>query len=209
MNGDIIVGAAKQAHDWLDWATPVFTFLGVVVVAFYTYYAKKQRDAANEANSLSRDAQKAFQDATELGNRAWVMARLLLRPVIERAHALDQIVYCELSNCGRSPATNVRSRCILATRDEVPDEIDWTGEGSRLGLLPPNQGENLHTLDSRPTDIAQQLVTAVIGGRKVFFYACEVKYTDWFNKPRRTIMCWEYNVTLRKWMPAQKHNRME
>src|SRR5580692_8865016 len=107
MNGDIIVGAAKQAHDWLDWATPVFTFLGVVVVAFYTYYTKKQRDAANEANSLSRDAQKAFQDATELGNRAWVMARLLLRPVIERAHALDQIVYCELSNC-----VSLRQACM-------------------------------------------------------------------------------------------------
>lgn len=209
MTGDIIVGSAKQARDWLDWAQLVLTFGGVIVVGIYTYYAKKQREAAESANALTKNALDVSRDDTEIQNRAWVMARLLLRPVPRAAHELDTIVYCELSNCGRSPATNVRARCILATGDEVPDEIRWAGESSRLGLLPPNQGDNLSTLDSRPIDMEPHIVAAVIDGRKIFYYACEVAYTDWFNEPRKTTTCWEFNVALRNWMPARKHNRME
>ncbi len=83
MSGDIIVGAAKQGHDLLDWATPIFTLLGVFVVGLYTLYAKHQRDEAKRANDLTeialREAQissmQALAESRTSGVNAIIQAR--------------------------------------------------------------------------------------------------------------------------------------
>ena len=170
MTGDIIVGAAKQSRDLLDWATPLFTLLGVVVVGFYTAYAKKQN--------------KLTEKAMVVSNRAWIIPRIEQLSVVDGKHVLTIIV----SNSGRVPGITKRYGVKWLFTSIFPDEIEIPGEGydSRMMMVPPGSNETrLHVLVANSPEETEE----ARGGRLMLVY-CHIEYTDAFEKDWETALCW-------------------
>lgn len=193
MNGDIIVGAAKHAHDWLDYATAAAAILGLAVLCFYTYYAKKQN--------------KLTEKSLVLGRRAWLVASEVKpegHPVLAGVRIPCVIT---LTNAGSTPATNV---AIDGTGDLflgpiIPDAVNWTPTNDPPSSSVLGGGLTLYT-KIWVRALSEDEVTQVEKGDATLFLYLRIEYRDIFKKQRWTTACWQYDHDSRKWAIAPKHN---
>jgi hypothetical protein len=208
MGQDVIMTTAQHGRDWLDIATLVVGVITLFFLVKYTNLAKKQRDEAKRANDLTERALRTADVNGELQNRSWVIARILGRTA--GATKLEHFYYCELSNVGRIPATSVKVRSFSTIAPTIPESLRLIDDAVDLGegILAPNQGGTLETRGHRISPDSEQ-IAELSHERLVWYFGCEIDYLDWFQKPRRTVMCWHYSWRNQGWMPTSKHNRLE
>jgi hypothetical protein len=215
MTGEIVVGAMGQGHDLLDWATPIFTLLGVFVVGLYTYYAKKQRDEAKRANDLTEQAiAKAAADseatvaqaaksneatiesnriadkALELGRRAWLI------PKIGKLRQFDGELWVtiDISNSGGIPGIIVKAsgKATVATAfpDLVTDEpVSDDPQSYQLRGVIVEPGPSATSFYIRLPTLTNEIKASLDRTKTIVVY-CYVEYTDVFRKAWVTALCW-------------------
>jgi hypothetical protein len=227
MIGDIIVGTASQGHDLLDWATPIFTLLGVLVVGLYTYYAKHQRDEAKQANQLAKDALEASRQSSRealeqtlrsneiarkalvLGRRAWVVVH---REGVEFKGAARLDPDISVENVADMLAI-IRWYGADIVVGNLPDDLSVRPEYRVEHGLVLVRGEriplDLWEIRVEPSEVKLDPLTEGIPAPIFLFFV--VEYTDCFDKKWTTEGCWEYDRARELWRATAKtvrHNRL-
>lgn len=194
MNVNVAVSAAQHSRDWVDYAGVGLTLIGVIVVALYTYYAKKQWDEAKKGN-------KNLRASVELSHRAWVVCRIVVPESMPIASG--KTIVTEIENTGGSPAMDVvlRYGWMCTPNADVPDRFPESDSDiiEPVGVL--GNGHRVMTRTHIPQlDNPQEF----IAGRRLLLVYGQIDYTDIFGEPRRTIYCRRYNDV--GWTATAKYN---
>jgi hypothetical protein len=172
MTGDIVVGAVGQGRDLLDWATPIFTLLGVIVVAFYTAYARKQNKLTEKALIYTK--------------RAWLIPRIRLIEATPNRSVWKLSV--AIANTGESPGTIIAIGADLLALDPIgnPRDIPVPRIEERSAIVA--QGSSDPYVFNVPDLSAEEENFRT--GAKVLFATCLIEYTDVFKQKWRTKAAW-------------------
>src|ERR1700688_3293345 len=221
MTGDIIVGAACDGHNLLDWATPIFTFLGVLVLPFYTYYAKQQRDEAKRANDLTEkaiaEAREAASDnyvlawqSLELGRRAWIVTTRVQPEPMQIVAGAETPIAITIINVGSTPATSVINRgagdVILGS--DLPEMISLEPGDKIPSSSVVGEGQEIE-FHIYLRSLSEEKVAQVESGKGTLYLYFRCEYRDVFRKDRWTIACWQYDRLKRRRKHAPKHNLLD
>jgi hypothetical protein len=170
MSGDILVGAAKHARDWVDYAGIVLTGIGVIVVGLYTYYTKKQNKLTEEAMVVS--------------NRAWIV------PQIDSITPLDaRSVVMRIENTGRIPAILQRDGQCVALVSAIPEVVNIAPEEydtSALVIVPSGDARSLIKIPVLTAGESAEIQA----GNKFLLASYHVFYTDAFKRKWETKASW-------------------
>jgi len=193
------------------WLTLVVQFLGVAVVAVYTYYARKQaramHDAVVEATKssglvkqqleLMRFATRAATDQAEVSllslefaNRAWLTTKDFAAPPLDPAGNVN----FSIENTGHSPAIGMYlgTFAVLGMEDPLPElTSDQIAHLRQLGKS-ANASEfvvaNGHQFGASVQLVGLQKGHAenITAGRQLLYVYGYIEYEDSFGHPRHT-----------------------
>jgi hypothetical protein len=196
---NVVVTAAQQSRDWVDYAVISLNLIGVIVVGIYTYYAKKQNELTEKTLIL--------------GRRSWLIITDLNAPVEFLANEPWHFS-AKIKNCGGVPATEVVSNIgTMFSRSpaELPNELvspDKTVIGAEI--IAPGHSSSKGTL--RPNIFPVVLIDAIQNGDVALYLYWSVEYRDVLSRDeeiRRSSACWRFEPEVREWVAAEKHNTAE
>lgn len=207
MTGDILVGAAKHAHDWVDYWTVGSTIAGATILLAYTIAAfcqviltgraiREAREGAEQNKQQGRDALALAMTALEHGRRAWLSATLKEETL--EVSAGTKFLEFTIRNTGGVPATDIRSGgvdCVVARLS--PKDF-------AAASVPSDKVAYIAGGDTSPhiarSELSSDDVIAIKNETKTWWVYLEIKYTDCYTKSRVTTFCWKYNPELTKWI---------
>lgn len=213
MSGQIAVDAVQSSRDWVDYATLACTALGVVVVAWYTFITRRQAkltasalEQTKRSNDATEESNRIAEKGLELGNRAWMVA-IDIEPYALAAGP-ERSLWVKIENLGRIPAAGVilRGFCGIQTSLDAPVGLTPTENVGSQATVGPGRG-----VQSRIQlgAITEQIAAHIQCGQFPLLAYCEIEYSDWFQRPRKTVACWRYDPASGDWTAAPKYNRVE
>jgi hypothetical protein len=206
MSGDIIVGAAKHAHDWVDYWTVGATIAGAAILLAYTFAAfrqvtltaralreaEKSREetaaAALRSDEVAKRSNEIATKALELGRRAWLVPSLDFDSLINAG--AERKVVIHISNTGGVPGV------IEYAKAEV--KVGGVGQAI-IGF------EGMIVTPGLSQDVLSITIDTVVTNHEInspdtpINVACRVEYTDVFKKKRETEIGW-YRYKNEKWL---------
>jgi hypothetical protein len=189
-------------------ATIAVLTLVYIIVAFCQWLAMR---AALRQTRISNDATKESNriaaESAELENRAWLVAMPLPLPQVT---AQTTTAHIRVTNVGHIPATSVIVRAFgaISPGPDVPDVIVPV-ENQNPGICTLAPGNHVLNSAAPLHGISEENLVAAHEGTKTLFVYCDISYTDWFKKPRRTIACSYYRFDHNAWATAPKHDRLD
>jgi hypothetical protein len=200
MTGDIIVGAAKHARDWVDYWTVGATVAGAAILLAYTIAAfrqatltaralreaEKSREETTAAALRSDDAAKKSNEiatrALELGRRAWLVPSLDFKSLVEAGAERRVVVY--IANTGGVPGVIEEARAAVTVEGIVRQE--FIGFGGTI-VTPGQSPQDSLVITIHPSATYQEIASP----ETPISVTCRVEYTDVFRKRRETEIGWD------------------
>jgi hypothetical protein len=219
VSGDIIVGAAKNVRDWMDWATLIITGVGVIVVAFYTGVAlwqailtrraiQEARVNAEKALEETRGSNAAIERSNEIAERNLILGQrsCVVVSELEEPDLTQGAVRIVIENVGRIPATNVRGQgWVIVHGRALPDPLPAVqlgpAEPSKAVLAAGKPVSGRLEIRGNRSDLHSLLAKR----EHCLIAYVQIEYSDWFNEQRTTMACWQY-FEGDGWVVASKHN---
>ena len=214
---DISMVVPKRGRDWMDFMTLVVTSLGLVILAFYTYFTAQQLGVNQRAlvatngalaetrrsNAATEKSNQIAQQSLELGTRAW----LVVSPKSDTTVSWPSPTTIEITNVGGTPASEVVVRYSVKYAKTIPKSIHpETSFPGRAVIGPRSQADPPRKAIYYPVN---EILQAVHEKRLILFLYVKIEYRDYFGKPRMTTACWEYMPDVYTWKTAALHNSME
>jgi len=228
--GDIIVGAAKHAHDWVDTWPAVATIAGAFILLLYTIAAlrqvsltakalreaKKSREetaaAALRSDEATKKSNKIAEDNMKLGRRSWL--------VLSRLRAPKTLVPDEqweftmtVNNCGGIPATNVACRfslLLVATPRPLPEKQEIKLSAPPIGVAALAPGKAPVTGVGQDLKFTKAILEQIKSGELAMYIYCRFDYRDalldQLAPDRWSSGCWRFWSDRGSWIIAEKHN---
>lgn len=179
---------SQKGKNWPQRIEAVCAVALVFITGFYTYYAKKQRDASLTANATAQTAIDQARVQFRQDERPYVA----LQPagahgraeLVKRGeHSGHFVVEIHLANYGRSPAIEIGRDARLAIGSEAGKEIKLHAAVDQRGrIIPPGDHPSIFAYSDDPIgpDEFRKIMTAK---RLVIFYG-HIDYTDLLSEPR-------------------------
>ncbi len=197
-----------QLEAFATGAIAALTFV-YIIVAFCQWLAMrtalKQTRISNDA---TKESNRIAAESAELENRAWLVAVPMPLPQITTHTTTANI---RVMNVGHIPATSVIVRAFgaISPGPDVPSNIVLVEEHDP-GVCTLAPGTNYALTSAAPLhDLTEENLVAAHDGTMTLFVYCDISYTDWFKKPRRTIACSYYRFDQNAWATATKHERLD
>jgi hypothetical protein len=210
-----------HGRDWIDYTTLICTTLGVIVVAWYTFIARKQARLTEMAFAETRRSNEATgksnaiaEKSLELGRRAWLVIAGM-NPPFSGAPGELATSSVLLENIGGVPAIVIRYGWELVAGD-LPERLDLSPERtSRGGAIIFGDKKELLESTRRLTPKEYSIIANEKGAdeKDHLYLYWVIEYSDCFEKIRSTAKCWRHqNVPpMENWVETAEPqcNRLE
>jgi hypothetical protein len=176
--------------------------VGVGLLAWYTIVTHRLHKTTEQALWETRRSNDTAERSLELGNRAWLVARI--GSYISDMGPNECSTSVAIENLGSIPATSIVLRSYAKYLASVPYTISDSQLADHfLGSMGSGHDRSLSL--SLPSLRIAENQSASEAGMTLFLY-CRIDYADWFQKPRFTEACWSWAES-RGWVPTPQHNR--
>jgi len=194
-----------NGHNWMNCLSLLLSFAGVFILALYTLVTALQAWFTRKALAETRRSNKATEESNEiarqsliLGRRAWLIPKIDAEPLSKSGRFT-----VSLANFGGAPAivkrigmNGIPVQLMPSDFELLPKEIYKPGNA----IVPPGTNDLVVSMEIPECQTGPD--------RDLLVVYCRIEYTDVFDVPRETRLCWFRLHGRRQWWNVTQFSKM-